>query len=269
MVFTTQEAEQLYQAGKYRELVSQWERWVEERRPQDLDENILGALVKAGVLALRAAWAYYQLGAFEKAEKLARILRSATSADVPAGESARRLLAHCSERQGRLEDAEAYLRDIPASRERDNLYLTILIARKRQGKETGVIVALNLVTEAMIRTPYQTIDGHIINNAAWLLYEAREEEAVKPFLPILVGLIESAIGIYEATGTALNHRAGALFRASHICLDVADWPKGALLDIDESITLWEQLVASEGGDRYQKNLERARAQREKILARLS
>lgn len=262
MALTLVEIQELRRQGKYRETISAVDKWKEEGFP-----GTIGVPADRSPFFLEKAWAHYQLGEYEAAEQDAKSIAEFMSAGTDIGESARHLLAHCAERQGRLDDAEEQLRALPSSRNRDNLYVVILVARKRQGEPVDVLTAMNLVTEALRRTPYDVVDGHIINNGAWLLYNAREQEGVRPVLPILSGLIEMAIGIYEATGTAPNHRAGALFRASNIFLDVADWPKAALLVIDESIVLWEQLVASEDGKRYQQNLEGARSQREKILTR--
>ena len=259
MVFSTEQADQLYEAGNYRGLVTQWERWKEERGPQDLDENILGTLVEAGVIMLRAAWAYYQLGEFEESERLAQMLKSAATADVPAGENARRLLAHCAERQGNLREAERRLMDVPLSRERDNLWVTVLIALHRDGEYIDARAAMLLATEAMMRVPYETTEGHIINNVAWLLHQARDQQDVQKFLSTLPGLIESAIGIYEATGTVQHHLAGALYRASLI-FEAANWAEGAAVVIRESIAKWEVLVASQGGEQYSEKLQGAQKQ---------
>jgi tetratricopeptide (TPR) repeat protein len=263
VALTLAEIQELRVQGKYRETIAAVEAWVSEGFP-----GTTGVLADRSPFFLEKAWAHYQLGEYDEAKKGAEAIRGFMSIRTDVGESAQRLLAHCAERQGMLEEAENLLRALNPSRARDNLYVTILIARFRQGGEVVFVDAVRLATDAMMRAPYEIVDGHILNNVAWLLYGAREDEMARPFLPILSSFTEGAIGIYEAVGAARNHLAGALFRESHIFLNIADWPKGALLAINESIALWEQLVASEGGQRYQQNLAGAQAQRDKILVRL-
>lgn len=261
MALTLQEVQGLRVQGKYRETIAAVEEW-EREHPSGL-----GAPKELGPFRLEKAWAYYQLGEYDQAERWGEIVDSFINTR-DTQESVSLLLAHCAERYGDLNRAEVIVESLSASVARDNLYLTILIGKSRKGLSVSSRTVIELVVAAQMRTPYQVVDAHIINNGTWFLYGVRNQEDVKPFLPILPGLIEVAIGIYEATKAANNHRAAALFRASNIFLDVVDWPRAAMLVIEESITFWEQLVASEGGERYQKNLEGARTQREKILTRL-
>jgi len=84
---------------------------------------------------------------------------------------------------------------------------------------------------------------------------------------MLPGLIEVAIGIYQAVGVQKNHLAGCFFRGAQIFLE-AGWIRGANELIDESIALWEEMVASEDGERYRNNLEGARELKVRIEALL-
>ena len=100
----------------------------------------------------------------------------------------------------------------------------------------------------------------------WLLHGARDQKDVKPFLPLLSGLIEIAIGIYEVTGAAPNHLAGALYRASLI-FEAADWIEGAFVIIHESIAKWQKLVITQDSERNQQNLAGAKRQLEHLESR--
>lgn len=262
MAISLEELEALYNSSKYREVITAYIQWRTEIEAENPDAPVNN-------YDLRAAWAYYQLGELDQAESLATLVATRFPAMVDGllgrGEESmsRLLLAHCAERRGNLDRAENLLKELPSLPLRDNLWLAVLIARQRNGEGIDASRVMELATAAMRRVPYQTVDGHITNNAAWLLYGAREQEGVKPFLPILPGLIEVAIGVYEATNAAQNHRATALFRASQI-FEAADWLQGALLVIRESIAKWEELVKSQGGERYQQNLQGAERQLRKL-----
>lgn len=258
MALTLQEIQGLRAQGEYRQTIAALDEWEKEGFP-----GTTGIPADRGPFFLEKAWAHYQLGEYAQAEEQGTIITRFLAVETDAGESARRLVAHCAERRGDLDRAENILQDVPSNPARDNLYLTILIGKSRKGLPVSPVTVMELVAAAQMRTPYQVVDGHIVNNAAWLLHGARQQEAVKPFLPILPGLIEVAIGIYEATGAANNHRAAALFRASHI-FEAADWAEGAVVVITESITLWGELVASQGGERYRQNLQGAKTQEARL-----
>jgi hypothetical protein len=95
------------------------------------------------------------------------------------------------------------------------------------------------------------------------MHEGREQGVVKPHLWLFPGYIEVALDIYREVGAQKNHLAGCLFRASQICF-AADMLNHAHVAIRKSITLWEELCASQGGERYQNNLEGAMVQLRKI-----
>ncbi len=230
---TENQIEELYRTGKYREVI--------EAAPE----------------SLRAAWAHYQLGEVDKAKALAERYQTSSSAEL--------LLGHVAERQGRFADAEMHLRTLSVKdRAAGNLYVIILVGRKRQGEEIVAVNAMTYATEAMMRAPHQIVDGHIINNVAWLLHQVREQKDVQKLLPILPGLAEMAIGIYEAVGAAPNHRAAVQYRAALI-FEAAGWLEGARTLIRQSVEIWRELVVREGGDRFQQNLRGA----EEVARRLN
>jgi len=239
-VATEDQIEGLYLAGKYREVIA------------------------IAPISIRAAWSHYQLGELDRAGTIAQFLVLKRPDVTEEASSACLLLAHITERQGNLEGAEELLRLVPADRKRDNLYITILTAKKRRGEEIVAIDAVVLATNAVMRAPYQLVDGHIINNVAWLLHQARDQEDVREFLPTLPGLIELAMGIYESVSVADNHRAAVMYRAALI-FEAANWIEGARTLIRQSIELWRELVVREGGDRFQQNLRGA----EEVARRLN
>jgi len=216
-------------------------------------------------LAIEDGWAHYQLGNYERARAIMLRLAADFSADSAVGQSARLCLAHCAERQGDLDDAQNLLDEIPPGSARDNLYVTVLIAKRRKDPDLLVPAAkvMDFIIEALKRAPYHVVDAHIINNVTLLLHEARQQKDVKPYLSSLCGLIEVAIGIYEETNAPENHRAAALYRASLI-FEAADWLEGSLVVIRESIAKWQKLVSSQGGERYRKNLNGAQEQLKKL-----
>ena len=259
MALTLQEIKDLRVRGKYRETVEAVEAWPRENSESSAQERM--------AVLLEGAWARYQLGEYSLAEKDARIVASFFPG-TDAFQSAQLLMAHCAERQGRLDEAGKRLQNIPFGRVRDNLYLTILNAKKRAGQEITAIVALQLAAEAMMRAPYEIVDGHIINNVAWLLHQARDQADVRELAQILPGLVEMAIGIYQQTNAAQNHQANILFRAASIFLATPGWERPALGVDEQSIASWEQLNVSQPSERFQQNLQGARELREKIIARI-
>jgi hypothetical protein len=252
-VATEEELRGLYREAKYRELVNAV--WTGAEEPND-DKLLLLAM------------AQHQLGEYGQNLGLLMRLIEAYPNDTEIGDTARRFLAHGFLQLGRVEDAQSILATLAPSLARTNVRANELLVTARRGEALPMLEIRQMLDLAMWTAPHETVCGHIVNNLTFALYEARKREDVRPFLMMLPGFIEVAIGIYEETNAAKNHLAGSLFRASHIFLDVANWPKGALLAIDESIVFWEQLIASEGGQRYQQNLAGAQAQRDKILARL-
>ncbi len=248
-----EQVEQLYSDGRYREVIAIRNKW----RRENPDEP-------ASMLDLRAGWAHYQLGEFAAAEKTGADIVEHVRAGSNLANAAWLFMAHCAERQGNLEIAEARLRDIPRSRARDNLFVIVLIAQKRNGEEVPLRDALQIAIDAIMRVPHQVVDAHLVNNVAWLLHEARYEEGTKPMLPLLPGLVEMAIGMYETLAAPENHRAAAMFRAALI-FEAAGWLEGARTLIRQSVELWRALVAREGGARFQSNLRGA----EEVLQRLT
>ncbi|OHA63879.1 MAG: hypothetical protein A2940_00900 [Candidatus Wildermuthbacteria bacterium RIFCSPLOWO2_01_FULL_48_29] len=246
-----EQADRLYSEGKYREVIAIRTDWRRENPDAPM-----------GRIDLRAAWAHYQLGEFPAAEEIALPIVPRYPVRDALEANAGLLLAHCAERQGKLVEADERLVVLPASRGRDNLAMTIMLARKRAGAVTNARV-LQLAVDAMMRVPYDVVDAHIINNVAWLLHQSRGQADVPQILPILPGLVEMAIGIYDAVGAADNHRAGVRYRAALI-FEAAGWLEGARTLIQQSVELWRALVAREGGDRFASNLAGA----EEVFRRL-
>lgn len=256
MPITGEELQKLYQEGEYRQVIETYLQWREELETQNPDAPVDSR-------DLRAAWAYYQLHELDQAKSLAMLVTTRFPETSEEGDSARRLWAHCAEQQGDLEAAGHLLGGLLPSSARDNLWITVLIGKQRKGEAVDPRLVMDLVMAAQTRTPYQVTDGHIVNNAVWLLHSAREQEGVKPFLSILPGIMVCATDIYIATGAAKNHRAGVSYRAS-IIFEAAGLLQEALGLIRESVGKWQELVKIQGGERYQQNLQCAERQLERL-----
>lgn len=248
------ELEELYNQGKYRELI---------KTVGDIKHLDPAGLIDAEIF-FQAGRAHYQLGEYEKAKIIMEKLRTLWPSAEKIGDSARRILAHCFlQGESDINAADSLLREIPESPDRDNLRMNLMIvaARKRLAipAEEVVEMAINALSSVSITT----VDGHIVNNGSFVLYEARDQETTKPYLRHMFFFIFAAINIYKVTGAAKNHIAGAEFRASKICeamgkLDIAH------AAAQRSVDLWRELVNSQDGERYQQNLEGAVAQLKKL-----
>lgn len=252
---TNEQLDELYAKAKYREVIAAVN--VEELNPGSLkDEEKL----------LRVGWAYHQLGEYDKSVPImgTLILRHVSASEI--GESARRGLAHGTlQRYGDIEGADRVLQEIPPSLARDNVRMNLFLTAARKGIEIPVSEVMQMIVDTMMRVPYEVVNGHIVNNGTFTLHEARNQEGVHPYVSILPGFIEAAIGIYEAVGAAKNHLAGALYRASLIFEATGpEWLRGAREMIGNSVRLWRELVEAQGGERFQKNLDGALAQLEKL-----
>lgn len=213
---------------------------------------------------LEVGWVHHQLGEYDMSVPIMEDLYNRYSAVTMIGESARRGLAHgLLQGKSLIGMADSVMQEISPSLARDNVRMNMFIMAARKGMEIPASEVMAMITNALQVATYTTVNGHIVNNGALVLHEARKQEGVKPYLPILPGLIEAAIGIYEATNTPKNHIAGAMFRASQI-FEAADWKRGASLVAEESVALWKELVSSQDGARYQRNLEGAQAQLDKL-----
>lgn len=252
-MLTTETIRQLKQEAKYREII--------EGVP--VGKLQLGLFEDDGKL-LEVGWAHHQLGEYKQSLEIMWGLSKRYLPESEIGESARRCYAHgLLQEYSDIEIADSVMRDIPESLGRDNVRMNMMIMAARKGLEIPAGEIIEMITNALISVPYATINGHIINNGALALHEARQQEAVKPYLPVLPALMSSAIGIYRATDTAKNHLAGATLRNSQIC-EAAGWKKIARIEAEASVGLWRELVSSQGGERYQQNLKGAEAQLEKL-----
>jgi len=250
---TSAELEDLYKQTKYREMIGLVNKEILD--PDSIeDEKKL----------LQSGWAHHQLGEYDNSITIFVALSMHHSADTEIGESARRGEAHgVLQRWGHVEAADALMRQIPPSLSRDNLRMNIFIMAARKGLTIPAEVIVEMATNALKAAPYAIANGHIVNNGTMVLYEARNQEAMKPYLPLMPAFIFAAIGIYKATGAAENHIAGAKFRASQVC-EERGWLTIALALARQSTDLWEKLVSSQDGVRYQQNLENAEAQLKKL-----
>jgi hypothetical protein len=242
---TIEELEKLYKEARYRDIIV-----------AESAESLSGRIEENAKKLLQVGWAYHQLGEYDKSIPIMEDLIIWHSTLTEIGESAYRGLAHgILQRDGDIARADMLMQNLPLSLGRDNVRINFVIIAVRKGKKIPVEEVMKMVVNAIGRTPYATVNGHIINNGALVLHEARNQEAVKPYLPILPGLIIVAIEIYRATNTAKNHLAGAYFRAAQI-FATAGYRAQAIGFCDSSKVLWEELTLSEGGERYSDNLQR-------------
>lgn len=237
---TIKEIKRLYSEGKYREVIAA------------VGKN------SSGEKLLQVAWAHHQLGEYALSMPIMEGLVERHSSVSEIGRSARRGLAHgLIQWNGDLETADAIMQQIPPGQDRDNVRVNIFIAAARKKIEIPAAKVMAIITSAINGLPYMTMNGHVVSNGALALHEAREQEMVKPYLPILPGLMDVAIGIYWETKAAKNHIAGAEFRAAQICR-ANGWLKLARLSAEESVELWQELVNSQDGARYKQNLKGAK-----------
>jgi len=259
---TKEELKKLYKQTKYREILA-----VEDGKKllAAIKNRIPGAdITEITEKLLQVGWAHHQLGEYGDSIPIFRELSEYYPASSEIGESALRGLAHGRlQKDMDIEAADAILRRLPQGLNTDNIRMNQMIIAVRKGLTILAESVMSMIIDALKTVPYTTINGHIINNGALVLHEARNQEAVKPYLPILPGLMFVVIGIYEATGTAKNHIAGAEFRASQVC-EATGWKKNARITAETSIELWRELVNSQDGARYQRNLEGAEAQLKKL-----
>lgn len=250
---TIEELNNLYQDTKHRELIAAVEK-----------EQLNLAIPRDAEKALLKAWSHHQLGDYPSSVHLMEVLCKLYPPSSKIGESARRGRAYgLLQSGGDFSKIEEIIQEIPPSLDLDNLYMNRVLVRAREGQRVPAQNVISKILAVLEAVPYKTIHGHIINNGTLALYEAREQPGVRWYLPILPGLIDTAIGIYEATATPKNHIADALFQASQI-FEAAGWREAAINVGQQSGKLWRELVASQGGERYQCNLDGALAQLEKL-----
>lgn len=243
---TIKELEGLYKQGKYREIIALVE-------PNFSNVDVLDSSKRL----LQRGWAHHQLGEYDDSIKIMIKLANFWPVASEMGESSHLGLAHgYLQRDGDIKKADKILQQLLPGLKGDNIRMNTFIMAVRKKVEVPASEVMAIITNALKTVPYASVNGHIVNNGALVLHEARQQEGVKPYLPILPGLIDAAIGIYEATGTAKNHIAGAEFRAAQICR-AANWPELARISAKTSVELWRELVNSQDGARYKQNLEGA------------
>lgn len=252
---TIEALNQLYQDTEHRKLI------------EAVDEEQLNlATPQEAEKILLKAWSYHQLGEYHNSVPLMETLCKLYQSASKVGESARRGLAHgLLQWKSDIQRADKILQDIPPSLGRDNVRMNLIITAVRQGLEIPAAEVMTMIGTALLSPPYATINGHIINNGTFALHEARDQVGARWYLPALPGLIEIAIGIYAETGTAKKHLAGACYRGSLIFEAAgSSWYEGAEELARDSVNLWRELVSSQDGVRFQKNLDGALAQLKKL-----
>jgi hypothetical protein len=250
-----EELKELYGQAKYREIIAA----VVDVMKLETEDHI-----KDAEIFLQVAWAYHQLGEYEKSIPMMETISRDYGGASEIGESALRGLAHgLLQKNNDIERSDSILRRLPLGLTTDNIRMNQMIVAVRKGLTIPVEPVIAMIQNSLKIVPYATINGHILNNGAMVLYEAREQEAVKAHLAILPGCIFAAIGIYMKTGTAKNHLAGATFRASQIC-EAVGWMKFAKIEAETSVGIWRELNEAQAGERYAKNLEGALAQLAKV-----
>lgn len=246
-----EELKGLYGNGSYREVIT-------SLAAEKLDPQAIEDVEKI----LLMAWSYHQLGEYGSSlpifeEVMSRYLGAVHgSSEWKIELSACRGVAHGLLQTGGVLDldrVEKIILSIPPSLELNNVYANVALVGARSGRKINVKMIVDMIFHALQTVPHEVISGHIVNNGTLALFEAKTQEDVKPYLPILPGLMEAAIGIYESTGAAKNHLAGSLYRAALI-MEEREWSAGALTVIRQSLLLWRELVRSQGGERYENNL---------------
>lgn len=254
-MLTFEELSQVYRDGNYRRVIT------------EIGERVfIPSLVSDGRILLLKAWSYHQLGEYkESLEIFEELLGLYRDNKHEVYISAARGMAHgLIQTNGDLTRAYLLMETLPFDANSRNFYLNAVISQARKGEKISPKIVISIITNTLSAVPYEIIHAHIINNGAFALYEAREQESVKPYLSVLPGLIFCAIKIYSETEAAENHLAGSTYRASLIC-EAFGWLKFAVIEAETSVRLWTKLVAAQGGERYAKNFEGAKAQLKKLV----
>ncbi|MFH1714459.1 MAG: hypothetical protein ABH831_02615 [Candidatus Nealsonbacteria bacterium] len=259
-MLTIKEILELKDQGKNREIIAGVPRNELHYGNKEDDEKLL-----------EVGWAHHQLGEYTNSLDIMWVLSDAYPPTSVIGESSLRGCAHgILQEEGNVERADALMKQIPQSLVRDNVRMDIMTKAARKGIKISALDIIFTISKALTQIPLVTINGHVINNGCLALHEAREQEGVKPYLALLPGLIEIAIGIYEETSSTKNHLAGACYRGSLIFTAAGpSWYKGAELLALASCGLWKELIESQGVERFQRNLEGAEKQLKEIQELLS
>ncbi len=261
---TLEELEKMYKEGKYKEIVNSI----------DLKYGDINGLVGAGIgentnefaeIRYLYGCTKYQLGLYSKAEETFQSLKLGIYLSPEMKDKTVNMLGHSLAQQGKMQEAIEIIRRLPASLKRDNLELNVCIEAARKGLLIPLENVVEIAKKGMV-IPHETINGHILNNAALAIYESTKGDRVEGhttigdnYLNLAIGYITMAIRIYEMNKAQKNHIAGAKHRMSLIA-ELIGWPETARVSAERSVTLWQELVNEQGGERYQKNLENAEKQ---------
>ena len=244
----------LYEEKKYREVVEAVDTQLLRNISQgDRDE-----------IMLTVAWSHHQLGEYDKSIPIMKGLTTNYGTSTKVGERAWRGWAHgVLQRDGNISLADEIMKLLPPSPERDNIRMNFFLIAVRKGVAISASEIIATITNTLATAPYKTVDGHIINNGALTLHEAREQESVKPYLPILPGF-----NVFSDRYLQDNRYGEKSSCRSHI-QSFPDLRSGwlekiARIEAETSVGLWRELVSSQGGERYQQNLKGAEAQLKKL-----
>ncbi|MCH8986684.1 hypothetical protein IIA94_00730 [Patescibacteria group bacterium] len=182
------------------------------------------------------------------------------------GESARRGWAHgLLQTSEDIVGANAIISEIPFSDAREALRMNLMLIAARKGININAREIVYTITNVVRKSPPFSIhNAHSINNGTFALHEARDQEDVRPYLSLLNGFMELAVGLYASIDMRKNHLAGCLFRLSFIA-EADDWIDGALLYIGECIQNWQTVLSSQDEERFRNNLENARGRYDHLL----
>lgn len=237
----TEKSKGLYKNGKYKEIVEQGADILSSEEDED---------------TCIYAWSLHQLGRYKESIPVFAILCRRNPPESEIGESARTGLAQgLLQLNGDIAAAEKIMKELPRSLKRDNVIMNMLSKAADKGEEINPLTVVDIVTDALdVPDELWTVEvGHIVNNAAQVLFRARNQKEVRPYFEEMAMLyINIAIGIYRKEDAQKNHIAAALFRKAQIHKELFERA------IMESIATWEKLVAFQGGERYMNNLKGAK-----------
>lgn len=208
------------------------------------------------ITRFRRGNAYYQLGEYETSAKIMEALAKENAPDAKTGQDARRMWGHSVlQKDGDIEEADRIIKEIPDSLARENLRMNAFIVAARKGVEIPVSEIMSAIERAT-EYPHETVNGHVINNASLALFEAREQKEASSYLEELPAFMIRALGIYTSTGTPKNHIGGLYFRLAKMYSSIGRI-EAARSAKKKCVQVWEEIVKTEGSERYRQNLKGA------------
>jgi hypothetical protein len=250
---TEKELRELYEGAKYREVIAAEnekelkELWTYHWPGSNADE------IAKKILLI--AWSHHQVGEYNESIPIFKALLNKYESFSEIGESTRRGLAQgLLQRDGNIVEADEIMKTLPSNNlKRDELRSNLFLTAARRSIVIPAEEVMVMVTNALKSVPYARVNGHIINNGIFALYEAGKNYDM-PYEPVLPGFILAAIYIYLKTESPQNHIASAYSRAAQI-YKAAGLRKSALVFCNRSKAIWEELKKTQGGERYSGNLQ--------------